>query len=325
MLNALRPLILAWLLASLLATNPARPADLEVAAAQGTGADVDAFLEPWRRVRLAHLIPDHARTCVPVTVWTPATAAQRELAAGLDLVAQSPLGAWLIGQAARRLVLLCHDPNTDLAAYYRAPVRLIGVLTRLSEPAKIMFLAHELAHVPQHPEFSNDRRFGPAGMLLMHRVREAAAEAIATRVLWQLRERAYPEIWDHKLRSSYGDVARAFAQAIGERDGEAAELGATRAAFDQWFESPARLRQYDDYMLDHLERTLRKRSGPASPRRFLTDAFLRGIGAHAGVTFLPAGSGRLLTDFHYAGRLSDDNAPRLDAILKGNVTAPGIP
>jgi hypothetical protein len=323
MLNALRPLILAWLLASLLATNPARPADLDAATVPATGADVDAFLEPWRRVQVAHLIPDHARTCVPVTVWTPATAAQRELAASLDLVAESPLGAWLIGQAARRLVLLCHDPDTDLAAYYRAPVQLIGVLTRLPEPAKIMFLAHELAHVLQHPEFSNDRRFGPAGMLLMHRVREAAAEAIATRVLWQLRERAYPEFWDYKLRSAYGDIAQAFAQAIGARDGDVAELRATRAAFDQWFQSPGRLRQYDDHMLDHLERTLRERPGPASPRRFLTDAFLRGIGAHAGATFLPAGTGRLLTDFHYAGRLSPDNAARLDVILKAARDSPG--
>jgi hypothetical protein len=159
-------------------------------------------------------------------------------------------------------------------------------------------------------------------MLLMHRVREAAAEAIATRVLWQLRERAYPEFWDYKLQGAYGDIARAFAQAIGGRDGEAAELRAARAAFDQWFESPGRLRQYDDHMLDHLERTLRARPGPAVPRRFLTDAFLRGIGAHAGATLLPAGTGRLLTDFHYAGRLSSDNAVRLNAVLKGATEPP---
>jgi hypothetical protein len=335
MLEALRPGILALLLAGVLAASPGRAADLEAAAGaiepgseatraagQGADADVDAFLEPWRRIRVAHLIPDHAHTCMPVAIRLPATPAQRELTRSLDLVAQSPLGAWLIERASSRAVLICHDPNTHLAAYYRSQVRLIGVLTRLPEPAKIMFLAHELAHVPQHPEFSNDRRFGPPAMLMMHRVREATAEALATRVLWQLRGRGYPELWDYKLQSAYGDIAHAFAQAIGERGGDLAELRATRAAFDQWFERAGRVHQYDDHMLDNIERILRDRPAPAGPRRSLGDGFLRGIGWHAGATFLPAGTGRPLTDPFYAGRLSADNAARLDAILERTMRQP---
>jgi hypothetical protein len=329
MLVALRPGILVWLLASLLATSEARAVDLEAAAAaiepgsqaawaaeQGTPADVDAFLEPWRRVRIARLIPDHAQTCMPVAARLSATAAQRALTTSLALVAESPLGAWLIDRASARTVLICQDPNTRLAAYYRSQVRLIGVLTRLSEPAKIMFLAHELAHVPQHPEFSNDRRFGAPGMLLMHRVREATAEAIATRVLWQLRRRGHLEPWDYKLQTTYGDIAHAFAQVIGDRRGEPAELRATRAAFDQWFERAGRVHQYDDHMLANLERALRARPAPAGPRRSLSDGFLRSIGWHAGATFLPAGAGLPLTAPFYAGRLSADNAARLEAILE---------
>jgi hypothetical protein len=335
MLDALRPGILAWLLAGVLAASPGRAADLEAAGAaiepgseatwtagQGADPDVDAFLEPWRRVRVAHLIPDHAHTCVPVAVRLPATPAQRELTMSLDLVAESPLGAWLIGQASSRTVLICHDPNTRLAAYYRSQVRLIGVLTRLPETAKIMFLAHELAHVPQHPEFSNDRRFGPPAMLLIHRVREATAEALATRVLWQLRERGYPELWAYKLQSAYGDIAHAFAQAIGDRGGEASELRATRAAFDQWFERVGRVHQYDDHMLDHIERNLRDRPAPAGPLRSLSEGFLRGIGWHAGATFLPAGTGRRLTGPYYAGHLSADNAARLDVISERAMRQP---
>jgi hypothetical protein len=153
-------------------------------------------------------------------------------------------------------------------------VRLIGVLTRLPDPAKIMFLAHELAHVLQHPEFSNDRRFGPAAMLLMHRVREAAAEAIATRVLWQLHARGYPELWAYKLQSAYADIAHAFARALGDRGGELAELRATRAAFDQWFGRAGRLRRYDDHILNHIEGTLPDHRAPIGERRRLTDAFL---------------------------------------------------
>ena len=329
MLDALRLHVLAWLFAGALAAASGRAADLETAAAaagsgsparaavaRDGGAEIDALLEPWRRIRVAYLIPDHTHACLPVAISSTTTPAQREIATSLDLVAQSPVGAWLVDQASSRTVLICHDPNTHLAAYYRSQVRLIGVLTRLPDPAKIMFLAHELAHVLQHPEFSNDRRFGPAAMLLMHRVREATAEAIATRVLWQLRARGYQEFWDYKLQSAYGDIAHAFARAIGDRGGEAAELRATRAAFDQWFERTERVRQYDDHMLNHIERTLRDYRGPIRQRRGLADEFLRGIAWHAGATFLPPGTSLPLTDPHYAGRLSADNAARLEAILE---------
>jgi len=329
MLDALRLHALCWLFAGVLAAGSGRAADLEAAAAavgsgspatpaaeRNGGAEIDAVLEPWRRIRVAHLIPDHAQTCLPAATSATATPAQEEIATSLDLMTQSSIGAWLVDQASFRTVLVCHDPNTHLAAYYRAQVRLIGVLTRLPDPAKIMFLAHELAHVLQHPEFSNDRRLGPAAMLLMHRVREAAAEAIATRVLWQLRARGYEEFWDYKLRSAYGDIAHAFAGVIGDRGGERAELRATRAAFDQWFERAERVRQYDDHMLNHIERSLRDHRGPSVQSRRLTDEFLRGIGRHAGATFLPAGTGPPLTDPYYAGGLSPDNAARLEAILE---------
>jgi hypothetical protein len=194
-------------------------------------------------------------------------------------------------------------------------MRLVGVLARLSKPAKIVFLAHELAHVPQHPQFANDRRFGPRAMLLIHRVREATAEAVATRVLWQLHERGDHDPWRDKLRGGYADIAHAFASAMGHGHGEPAELLATRAALDQWFERPQRRHQYDDHMLDHLERIARDHRGLSPPTRSLSDDFLRGIGWHAGTTFLAAASGRPLTDDDYAGDLSADNAARLDALL----------
>ena len=327
--------VLAWLVAGLLATGDAWAADhaataiepvgAATAPAHAAGADVDAVLEPWRRVRVAHLIPGHARACVPVAMRLPATATQKEIAAGLDLVSLSLLGAWLVERAASGTVLVCRDPNTHLAAYYRSQVRLIGLLARLPEPARIMFLAHELAHVPQHPRFSNDRRFGPQAMLLMHRMREAAAEAVATRVLWQLRERGYPEFLSYKLRSAYGDIARAFVRAMARRQGEAAELRATAAAFDQWFARPERLRQYDDHLLDHLERIHRHLPEPIGPRRVLSERFLRGIGRHAGRTFLPEGSGRPLSDPHYARGLSAENGARLDALLNPAIGQPREP
>ena len=177
-----------------------------------------------------------ARACRPRAAPRRPTRNGR-IAAGVAVLAESPLGAWLIGEAAARMVLICHDPNTDLAAYYRAQMRLIGLFRQLPDPARIMFLAHELAHVPQHPRFSNDLRFGAHGVLVVHRIREAAAEAVATRILWQLRARGHAEPWQHKLASAYGDIAKRLRAGDGRR-WRPAELRATRAAFDQWFARP---------------------------------------------------------------------------------------
>jgi len=68
-------------------------------------------------------------------------------------------------------------------------------------------------------------------------------------------------------------------------------------------------------MLDHIERIADDGLGLAPPTRTLGDRYLRGIGWHAGETFLPGGAGRPLTDAYYAARLSEANARRLHAVL----------
>ena len=279
------------------------------------GSDVDAFLGLWRSARIAQVIPDHARVCLPSAGGSLATDAQRAIAASVAAMAESPLGAWLIGEAAARLVLICQDPNTDLAAYYRSQMRLIGLFERLPDPAKIMFLAHELAHVPQHPRFSNDLRFGAHAVLVVHRMREASAEAVATRVLWQLRARGHAGPWQYKLASAYADIARAFAQAM-HGQGDAAELRATRAAFDQWFARPGRVHSYDARILSYLARTGAHRPSLVDPTRTLSEDFLRGIGWYGGDSFLAPGHGPALTDPYYARGLSPANAARLNAVLQ---------
>jgi hypothetical protein len=318
----------AWMLASLLGSEGGFAADVHrqgplsdalapesAIAPRADGSDVDAFLGLWRSARIAQVIPDHARVCLPSAGGSLATDAQRAIAASVAVMAESPLGAWLIGEAANRLVLICHDPNTDLAAYYRSQMRLIGLFERLPDPAKIMFLAHELAHVPQHPRFSNDLRFAAHAVLVVHRVREASAEAVATRVLWQLRARGHAEPWQYKMASAYGDIARAFAQAI-DRLGPAAELRATRVAFDQWFGQPGRVHSYDARILAFLARTGADRLSLAHPTRTFSADFLRGIGWYGGDTFLGPGDGPALTDPYYARGLSPANAARLETILQ---------
>jgi hypothetical protein len=324
-MSGLRVVLLAFAICGVLAftydtasgagTGPAGSVGAQPERAIARGRDVsevDAFLGTSRSTRIAQIIPDHARACLPSGGGSRTTEAQRGIAAVAEVVAASPLGAWLLDQAAARLVLICQDPNTDLAAYYRGQMRLIGLFDRLVDPARIMFLAHELAHVPQHPRYSNDLRFGPEAMLVMHRMREATAEAVATRVLWQLRVRGYSEPWEHKLGSAYGDIAQAFAQAMAGT-GDLGELRATRAAFDQWFGRPGRVHSYDARILAHVARV--GRPSLTRPTRHLTDEFLRGIGWYGGASFLPAGELPMLTDPYYARGMSPGNTAQLHQLL----------
>jgi hypothetical protein len=268
-------------------------------------------LAPARFARIRQLIADPEAACLPARA--AGTGVIAEAAAALR---QSPVGAWLLDQAAAHDVVICLDPDTALAAYYRAQLSLIGVQATLSPPAKALFLAHELAHVLQHPDYSNDRSWPVADLILMHRIREATAEAVATRVLWQLRRRGHPEPWQAKLATGYGDIARAFAATMagGDEDDGARELAATRAAFDQWFAWPLRLEQYDSHMLDHVARIARDQPVLDAPRRRLTDDFLRGIARHAGESFLTADAHPPLTAAAYRAGLSPGNAARLAAI-----------
>lgn len=220
--DALRIGVFGWFLLSGLAFGGSGGA--EPVSSSG-GAAVDALVEPRQPAPVSRLLPDVAQACLPVGSVVPPGAAQTGIALTLGLIAESPVGAWLVAQGAARSVVVCNDPATDLAAYYRSQIHLIGLLETLEAPAKVVFLAHELAHVPQHPRYSNNRRFGAKAMIVLHRLREATAEAIATRILWQLRQRGHDAPWKRKLDTGYGDIARRFARIMAET-GE--ELAATR-------------------------------------------------------------------------------------------------
>jgi hypothetical protein len=159
------------------------------------------------------------------------------------------------------------------------------------------------------------RRGTRGPLLVVHRIREAAAEAVATRVLWQLRARGHAEPWRYKLASAYADIAQAFERAMSEPGGER-ELRATRAAFDQWFGRPGRVHSYDARIIGYLARTGAGRPSLVHPARALTDGFLRDIGWYRGETFLSPGAGPALTDPYYAQGLSPANAARLDTLLQ---------
>ena len=243
------------------------------------------------------------------------TAAQIKLKNAIHSIRQSEVGAWLIEVATARDVVICIDHDTELEAHYRSYLRLLGLSSRLDAAGMIAFLAHELAHVPQHPRFSNNRHFSPFDMLLLQRVREAAAEAIATRVLWQLRKRGDDAAWQAKLRTAYHDIARSFEIGIIKAGGPSAEREATRLAFFRWFEANWRLDTYDNLMIMTLARIATDHIGMIPATRQLTGKFLRGIAQYNRENFLKVGDGKFLIErFRHHG-LSPQTHADLKAIL----------
>lgn len=286
------------------------------------------FAEPIRTI-----IPDADQNCLRIADAQlqisdgrlsnrPRTAAQIDLETALRQVRWSEMGAWLVQAAAARDVTVCLDRATGLEAHYRSHLRLLGLNARLSPAGRVVFLAHELAHVPQHPRFSNNRQFSPGHMLLLQRAREAAAEAVATRVLWQLRQQGIATPWKEKLATAYHDIAEAFEVAMADGHGAARELWATRTAFHHWFVADWRRDIYDDLMLKTLARIADDPIGLIPASRHLSDRYLRGIADYAGQSFLIDGDGRaLINGFHVQGLTAGGQA-RLETILARAANSP---
>ena len=239
----------------------------------------------------------------------------------LKILTRSPTARAMMESAAatrvRGLPLhVCLDRETELLAYYFSGLGVIGLNAALSEGGRVAFLAHEIAHVPQHPRYSDNRYYPPEDLLLLRRVREAAAEAIAVRITWELHAAGYRQAWDEKASGPYADVARAFEAVASRAPGEAALLAATRAAFDRWFAAAWRRDAYDRMTVDHLRRISGDHMGLVPPRRRLGASFLRGIARVNGRNFLIETEGPPLSDPLYAGRISSENALALRQVLQ---------
>jgi hypothetical protein len=242
----------------------------------------------------------------------PGTSPRRaELSRLFEIIGTSATGRAVLARARRHGVHVCIDSETDLLAYYFAGRHMAGVRATLPQGGKIAFLAHELAHVPQHPAYSDNRYYPPADLILLRRVREAAAEAIAIRIAWELREGGEGAAWDAKLASAYADMARRFATAATDAGGAADLLWPTRAAFDRWFAAPWRRNAYDQMTLAHLARISEDRLGLVTPRYALSHDFLAAIAWIEGRNFLTETGAGPLTGPAYGGRMSEDNARSL--------------
>lgn len=324
--------ILLMIVASLTATTSRAETDV-LPEAQSIDAQIARSLlyrpdSSGHAERIQTLIPDAYRNCLPITEnspetdYRPRTPTQSDLEVALRQLEQSETGAWLVQIAAARNVILCLDHVTALEAHYRSHLRLLGLSSRLTHAGRIVFLAHELAHVPQHPNFSNNRRFSPEEMLLLQRVREAAAEAVATRVLWQLRQQGIQAPWQEKLNTAYRDIAETFEKAMAESHGNTPQLWATRSAFHQWFHASWRLEIYDDLMLKTLARIAADPTGLVPTSKYLSDRYLLGIANYAGQKFLADGDGQALIKNFRNKDLPAGGRARLDAILAKSGNSP---
>ena len=309
------------LLLAVIETAKAEPSHTHHQIAQGSAAIGGPLSHPSSLGASGHLdvrirshIKDADENCLRIDDH-PTTHAQAQLDVALQSIRQSDLGQWLIQIAKARDVVVCIDHETTLEAHYRSYLGLLGLNSRLDAAGKIVFLAHELAHVPQHPRFSNNRNFSPRDMLLLQRAREAAAEAVATRVLWQLRQQGLETPWQRKLTTAYHDIARAFEASFTYAPGSPDELAATRRAFLRWFEADWRLDTYDDLMIATLARIAQDSIGLVPASRRLSDPYLQGIAHYGFDNFLQDGDGQRLID-HFENRgLSPERRAKLETIL----------
>ena len=249
-----------------------------------TFPDQDDFLAaigPMRLTWIRRVIPDIEVQCLPPdhTRTGRETTAQKELLELFSRVSHSSLGKELLNLAALRSTLVCLDSQTGFQGYFRSQMRLIGLNGRNGQAKRLAFFVHELAHVPQHPNFSNNRNFAPQDMIRIHRFREAAAEAMATAILAELREAGDAEAWNVKLTTKYHDILRAYDRTIAiAGNGETGKSRAMKAAFSQWFRGSWRRHYYDEMMLDHLERIAEDHHGIMPAHLRADDRYLAGIG-----------------------------------------------
>jgi Putative metallopeptidase family (DUF6782) len=248
-----------------------------------------------------------AEGCLIADRLDDATPERAGLSRLFETLGRSPTGEALLREAASRGVRVCIDRTTDLLAYYFASMNVVGVSWGLSEGGRLIFLAHELAHIPQHPRYSDNRYFPPEDLILLRRMREAVAEATATRIAWELRTAGFAEAWEEKLATPYADVAQAFARVAEKPPQGETMAAATRAAFDQWFAASWRRDVYDRMTVAHLQRIAADSLGLVPARRAITDRFLVRIGRMGqvgGENFLAKRTSRSLTDMYYAGNVS---------------------
>lgn len=205
----------------------------------------------------------------------PVPAIQRQAIAAIrETLQHSKTGAALLGVADRGRIAAGFEFDADsraAAAYYSTNR---DVLFNINSPLMghdrvepfidlaSYIGAHELAHVAQDhkcgPGFGCwDIRYPLMHQMMATRHFEAAADAVAVDVAWQLKQAGLPGIWERiEQDPSEQHLAAAFARSVA-RDADHATNGkARRAVHDAWFKNSRAMGYYDQGVLNRIRSTL---------------------------------------------------------------------
>jgi hypothetical protein len=135
---------------------------------------------------------------------------------------------------------------------YKDP--LIILKKDLSDDNMLQALVHESQHLRQHLSGigNPDHILTKEQYILFYRASEADAQAACTLVAWKLKQQGDEGPWKEAGRVGYKDICEAFEKAVTEDPPSLDDGRAKRAAFDAWFDNPARLTGYNKATVDSM-------------------------------------------------------------------------
>ncbi|MEZ0260353.1 MAG: DUF6782 family putative metallopeptidase [Alphaproteobacteria bacterium] len=175
------------------------------------------------------------------------------IASAISTIAETSEGARLVGalrDSGLSVDMTLNPGNIGGAVQHRTVVEAGNIDTRASEIAASGFstkggltavLAHELRHLEQSRSGeikpSRGGLVSPESEVIYNRFIEADAQATATGIAWELKQKGNASAWEWLKRDEkwFNDIAKAY-EAVAEADPSAVADGrAKRAAFDAWF------------------------------------------------------------------------------------------
>lgn len=259
---------------------------------------------------------DPMQSCLTIGRRASDTPERKHLSKLLELISKSQAGRQLLWWTGARGTLVCLVPDIPEYALYLSGRALIVINEDIGLGRQLAFLAHELAHAPQHPMFSDNRYFPIEDQILLRRAREAAAEAWASVVAWELKEQGFEAAWMDKAETGYRSILMAFKDAMKLHDGkkDAIWRGAA-AAYAAWFQSRPLLGSYDEQSVNNIQRISGDWMGLVPPRQWVTHEFLSLLGWNGQLNFLDLGTNGPLDGPFYRRPMAEHRQERLSNIL----------
>ncbi|TAL36284.1 MAG: hypothetical protein EPN97_06355 [Alphaproteobacteria bacterium] len=188
---------------------------------------------------------------------------------------------------------------------YKDPVIILK--KNLSDDNLLQAIVHESQHLRQHLSgVGNPDRILPLEeYILFYRASEADAQAACTVVTWKLKEAGDAGPWKMAGEVGYQDICDAFEKAVNENPAALNDGRAQRAAFDAWFENPARLASYNrataDFMVPFLEKGREIFNSHGMTEGVLDESWLKKLNAASSASYLLQDDAKnILKDAHYS-------------------------